>query len=135
MENMVRKRNVMAAFIIKEIIDGDEEEEFVLTKYAKVRESMSDVFSNRRSEGMFSSLVKNHLLDDEEKFRRYLRLPRGRFFDILNLINDDLTTSSYNRVKEPITTAEKLAVTLRFMATGESNRSLAFGPHPSLCYM
>uniref|UniRef100_A0A0A9X8Y7 Ferredoxin--NADP reductase 2 n=1 Tax=Lygus hesperus TaxID=30085 RepID=A0A0A9X8Y7_LYGHE len=87
MENMMRKRNVMAALIIKEMIDGDEEEELILTKYAKVRKRVSDVFSNRRNEGMFSSLNKNHLLDDEEKFQSYFRLTRERFFFILNIIN------------------------------------------------
>lgn len=103
----------MVAVLIKEIMDGDQEEEFILTEYAKFRKQVSDVFTNRRNEGTFNSLIKSHLLDEEEKFQRYFRLTRERFSFVLNLIEEDLTTSSYNRVKEPITAAEKLALTIR----------------------
>lgn len=99
----------MVAVLLREILDADEEEEIILTEYAKCRKEVSDVFTNRRNEGNFNNLIKRHLLDEEEKFR----LTREKFSFVLTLIEEDLTISSYNRVKEPINAAEKLAITLR----------------------
>lgn len=110
---MCRKRKLIVAFLLREIIGDDQEEEVLLTEYAKPRKQVSDVFKSRRNEGTFNSLIKTHLLDEEEKFQRYFRLTRERFSFVLNLVEDELTISSYNRVKQPINAAEKLALTLR----------------------
>ncbi len=77
------------------------------------RKEVSGLFQNRVNEGMFNILIKSHLHDEEEKFRDYFWLTRERFSFVLSLDEEDLTTLSYNRVKEPITAAEKLALTLR----------------------
>ncbi len=99
--------------LLKEIMDDDQEEEFIMTKFVKVRKEVSNVFKNRKNEGIFNNLINSHLIDEEERFQQYFRLTRERFSFVLNLIEEDVTTSSCNRVKEPITAAEKLALTMR----------------------
>lgn len=58
----------MVAVLLKEIMDDDQEEEFILTEYAKFMQQVSDVFINQRNEGTCNSLFKSHLLDEEENF-------------------------------------------------------------------
>lgn len=99
--------------IILKYMKDDEEEDRMLWKYAKTRKKISEMYRNRKNEGFFKILINSHLIDEEEKFKRYFRLTRERFAYVLNLIEEDLEISSCNRVKLPITPAEKLALTLR----------------------
>lgn len=89
------------------------EEDHIFWKHAKFRKEISDFYKNREKEGFFKLLINSHLIDEEEKFRRYFRLSRERFAYVLNLVEEELRISSCNRVKIPITPAEKLALTLR----------------------
>lgn len=100
-------------FLMKEIMDNEAEEDYILEKHLKFRKDVDPVYKYRRNEGAFRILIDSHLVDNEEKFQRYFRLSRERFSFVLNFIQKDLTTPAYNRVKEPITAAEKLALTLR----------------------
>jgi hypothetical protein len=101
-------------FILKHILNDDDEEDFyVLRKYAKCRKKVCEMYNNREKEGFFKLLINRHLIDDEERFKRYFRLTRERFSYVLNLIKEDFNTYSCNRVKKPITAAEKLTLTLR----------------------
>ncbi|KAF0710602.1 protein ANTAGONIST OF LIKE HETEROCHROMATIN PROTEIN 1-like, partial [Aphis craccivora] len=60
-------------------------------------------------------------------FENFFRISRQQFDFLLSLVELELTKLPSRRVKDPISAAEKLAVTLRYMATGESLRSLSFG--------
>ena len=113
MDAINRKRKLTAMLLMKELMDIDQEEEIIIKKFATFRNEESGIFQNRKYEGMFHNLIKNRLYDEEEKFMNYFRLTRERFYFVLSLVEEELTTSSYNRVKEPITPVEKLALTLR----------------------
>ncbi|KAL4104313.1 hypothetical protein QTP88_019614 [Uroleucon formosanum] len=78
---------------------------------------------NRR---IFKKLIEGHLFNNEVKFREFFRVNREQFNFILSLVKDDLTKEPTMRVPVPISPDEKLAITLRFLATGESFRSLSF---------
>ncbi|KAG7202530.1 hypothetical protein KM043_009730 [Ampulex compressa] len=106
METMCTKRKIMIAILIKEMMDDEQDEESILTEYAKFRRQVSDVFTNRRSEGTCNSLIKSRLFDAEENFQKYFKFTRERFSFLLNLIEEDSTISLYNRMKEPITGVE-----------------------------
>ncbi|XP_023242431.1 protein ALP1-like [Centruroides sculpturatus] len=56
-------------------------------------------------------------------FRNYLRMAPSLFDKLLTLIADQLQKYSNN---EPISPGECLAITLRFLATGDSYKSLAY---------
>ena len=54
------------------------------------------------------------------------RMSPEQFTEILNAIEPDICKQSTKMGGEPISPAERLALTLRFLATGESFRSLHF---------
>lgn len=111
-----RKRKLVCALVLKACLDECDEEVNLLTKnYCSVRSKTSDVFSSREDEGVFQLLIRKHLLDDEVKFKAYFRFTRNQFNSILEMVQELLTSEPCNRVKRPISPAEKLALTLRYV--------------------
>jgi hypothetical protein len=88
------------------------EETLILESISEERKSVSSIYKERKSEGVFKLLIHKHLLDDEIKFKAYFRFTREQFYNILHLVEDDLTEGSSNRVITPILPDEKLALTL-----------------------
>ncbi|KAL4123408.1 hypothetical protein QTP88_015590 [Uroleucon formosanum] len=67
------------------------------------------------------TLIKLLLLeeiDDKELLMKFI-LSYDQFTYVLNLIEDDIKCNAYNRHKEPINLAEKLALTLRNILCSE----------------
>ncbi|KAJ4428469.1 hypothetical protein ANN_24506 [Periplaneta americana] len=91
--------------------------------------------ARRKEKGYYSALITRHLINDEVRLKEFFRLTRYQFHQVLNLIQDDIQSQPCNRVRKPITSFEKLAITLRFFATGESYRSLMFGFRISHSYI
>ncbi|KAG8221862.1 hypothetical protein J437_LFUL003238, partial [Ladona fulva] len=110
--------------VLYNYLEDEEEDETLLA--TMMRNSSNEIYRRRNSQGTFKILIQGHLFDDEEKFRQYFRVSRGLFSRILSAIKEDIIKDPCNRVIKPITPTEKLCVTLRFLATGESYRSLAF---------
>lgn len=111
------------------------ENELLMNLIPKKRKPFKSLFSTRKSEGFFKSLISGHLINDDEKFREFLRLNRDQFNYILSLVQEEITKKPTLRVPEPISPEEKLALTLRYLATGESFRSLAFAFRISHSYI
>lgn len=65
---------------------------------------------------------------------QYFRLSPYLFHFVLSHIQDDLQRPATNFNANPITPSQKLCVTLRYLATGESFRSLAFQYRISFSY-
>ena len=61
--------------------------------------------------------------NDHESFYKYFRMTPERFDHLLLLVGPMLTKKSLYR--EPISAGERLAVTLRFLATGDSHSVIA----------
>jgi len=75
---------------------------------------VNDLFINRKIEGFFDILINRHLSNDETTFHEFFRVNKIQFDYLLSLIVEvELSKEPCNRVKEPITASEKLAVTLR----------------------
>ncbi|CAI6371130.1 unnamed protein product [Macrosiphum euphorbiae] len=102
-----QKKKILINLLLEEI----EEEEIIIEEV--MTKSVNDLYLTRKKEGFFSVLIEKHLFRDEKKFREFFRLSWEQFNFVLNLIEDDLKLNPYNRVKEPISPAEKFAVTLR----------------------
>lgn len=113
--NVLKRKKLSVLLLINEFEDIEDEIDYLVHRYCCVRRSASEVFSSRENEGVFKSLIYKHLLDDEIKFKAYFRFTREEFYYLVNLIEDHLSTESCNRVKIPITVAEKLALTLRYV--------------------
>ncbi|XP_066442104.1 uncharacterized protein [Eleutherodactylus coqui] len=80
------------------------------------------LLTERGTKGHFASLyhdLKNH----PEKFVSFCRLPLEAFDRLLELVRRDLTYQD-TQMRKAITAEERLLITLRFLATGESYASL-----------
>ena len=64
-------------------------------------------------------------MKDNELFFRYHRMTPSRFEHLHSLVKDSITKNK-TRFREPISAKERLSITLRFLATGESQQSLSF---------
>ncbi|XP_050313123.1 uncharacterized protein LOC126748138 [Anthonomus grandis grandis] len=121
---MSTRELVMAAQLLME--EEADDDILVLSLLHKRRRKVHNMFVQRRKEGCFSRLIMRHLIDDETKFTEYFRLTRYQFNELFNLVSADIKKSPTKFVRRPITAKEKLALVLRFLATGESYRSMAF---------
>lgn len=105
-----RKRQLLALLCLQEI---DEEQAIIQHHLSKKSKLTHAIFKARESEGFFSILIEKHLCEDQTKFREFFRLSWDQFNYVSNLIEDDITSKPTNKIKKPISPAEKLAVTLR----------------------
>lgn len=83
-----------------------------------------DIFRQREVHGTFHTLFQE-MLKDREMFFRYHRMTPNRFEHLLSLVKDRLTKEE-TKLRKPISARERLSVTLRYLATGESQQSLSF---------
>nr|XP_023018037.1 uncharacterized protein LOC111507039 [Leptinotarsa decemlineata] len=126
------KNNLLQLMLIQE--EEEDEEHMLLHHIFQKRRGIQNLFVKRREEGYFKLLIAL-LKTDDSKFRECFRLNLDQFHFVVALIRDDLTKPGTNAVPLPITAEEKLALTLRFMATGETFRSLAFAFRISHSYI
>lgn len=77
---------------------------------------------SRNERGSFAFLTNELLLSDESSYKNYLRMSKYQFQTLLNLVERDITSSN-TLMREAITPAQKLALTLRFLATGKLIKS------------
>ncbi|KAH7703898.1 nuclease HARBI1-like protein [Aphelenchoides avenae] len=87
----------------------------------KRRFGVHPILRKRKEQGHFYGLFKD-LRGDPQRFHRFVRMDEARFMKLLGLIKHRLVKRS-NR--EPLSPAERLLITLRFLATGNSYYSVA----------
>lgn len=90
------------------------------------RKSPHKLYKTRQVEGVQKILIDRHLIDDDTKFKEYFRLTPFLFRKILDDIENDIKGVATNWIPNPISAHHKLCITLRYLATGETFRSLAF---------
>ena len=73
---------------------------------------------NRQQHGAYHQLVRELELGDSASYRNFLRMDVSTFKDLLRLVAPFITYQDAN-MREAIPAAERLAITLRFLATGE----------------
>ena len=81
----------------------------------------------REDKGIFSNLVRELRMEDTRGYREMMRTSHGCFLYILQKIEQDITVQELSRGGcKPIMPAERLTLTLRYLATGETYASLSF---------
>lgn len=107
-----KKKKMLIKLLLLEEIN---EEETIFEHAIKIYNTKKthNLFLTRKIEGFYSILIEKHLFKDEQKFREFFRLSYDQFNYVLNIIEDDIKTNPSNRVRQPITPAEKLSITLR----------------------
>lgn len=78
----------------------------------------------RRQCGEFHKLVLELRLD-EVCFQGYFRLSRAQFDDLLSRVGPSIARADTN-YRRPICPAERLAICLRYLATGHSFKTIAY---------
>lgn len=83
--------------------------------------------NKRKTDGCYQKLLKELQSVDEQKhlYRNFFRMDEGNFNELLNLVAPIIAKED-TVMRKSIPAAERLALTLRFLATGDSFRSLAF---------
>ena len=93
-----------------------------LMKYKK-RFWVREIFQEREDKGEFHCLVKQLMLVDHELFFKMFRLMPTQFETLLALVAPKITKA--NTRVGVISPAERLSVTLRYLATGDGYATLA----------
>ncbi|XP_049943445.1 uncharacterized protein LOC126424754 isoform X9 [Schistocerca serialis cubense] len=75
--------------------------------------------------GVYSLLMKEPRPEDPQEFRNFVRMDMACFKKLLSMIENRIRKCD-TVMREAISPSRKLVVTLRFLATGESFKSLAF---------
>ena len=88
----------------------------------------------RRELGHFDTLLVELSLEDPPSFRNYSRVDVDMFAELLERLEPRLRRRNQNW-RKPISPGERLAVTLSYLATGDSYHSLAYNfriPHNTI---
>ena len=76
------------------------------------------IFQERKKYGLYHILTDELRLFDKEYFFRFVRMTPQRFEHLLSLVGPHLQRTT-TKMREPISPAERLVLTLRFLASGE----------------
>ena len=76
--------------------------------------------------GQYTKLMKELKKEDTKGFRNFLRLDYETFHEILQRIEGRITKTP-NNYRTPLSAGIKLAITMRYLATGDSYHSLVYG--------
>ena len=83
---------------------------------------MKKIFQEREKKSLFTTLVKDLQLFGREYFLKNFRMDARRFEDLLSWLAPIIQRSSLRR--STTTPAERLFVTLRYLATGDSQTTI-----------
>ena len=102
----------------------------IIALLAKKRRKNSKIWvkkwlAARDDKGVYNNLIQELRLDDAESYRRYLRMNTQTFEELLFNVSPKLEKQG-TMMRKPLSVAEKLACTLRYLATGDSFASLKY---------
>ncbi|XP_077506251.1 uncharacterized protein LOC144115669 [Amblyomma americanum] len=83
------------------------------------------MFRRREQEGQARLLLPRLRAEDEAYFRDYLRMPPSTFDTLLGFVEHSLSRQ-VTPFRDPISAHDRLAITLRFLANGDTFRSLSY---------
>ena len=115
---MVDTRALAQVIILNELMDSDDE---------KPHRGKTRRWVKRRSDrGYFNNIIKELRVEDRTGFRDMFRMDVADFEYILTQISDLISPKHRLGGTDPIKCDERLAITLRYLATGESFQSLSY---------
>ena len=82
------------------------------------RFSVRKIFHERKKYGLYHILTDELRPFDKEYFFRFVRMTPQRFEHLLSLVGPHLQQTT-TKMREPISPAVRLVLTLRFLASGE----------------
>ena len=79
----------------------------------------------RAEKGSYTGIVTELAAEDLPSFKHYMRMDVNSFRHLVEVTSPRIVKRN-TRMRSPISPSERLALTLRFLATGETFRSLEF---------
>ena len=83
------------------------------------------LWRERERQGHYYNLIEEMRLQDHSMFFNYFRVLPSTFDDLLRLVGPSLTRKT-SHFRKPFPSELRLAVAIRYLATGESQASLSF---------
>ena len=116
----MEKTSAALVLVLNELMDSDNEK--------PTREKTREWVKRREQSGYFNNIVKELKVEDRLGFREMFRMDVGDFEFILGKISHLISPRQMSNFGGhlPIMPDERLALTLRYIATGESFQSLSF---------
>ena len=114
-----QKRKAVAALAILNILEEGEERGW---ERGKTREWIK----RREEKGYFNNIIRELSIEDTAAFKEMMRMSHEDFLHILRSTEKDITPNQVLGGHKAICPKARLAVTIRFLATGETFISLSF---------
>ena len=84
-----------------------------------------EIFQSRATRGEYHALISEMRLSDHESFYRYFHMTPERFSLLLREVGPSITYHDTN-FRRAISPGERLAITLRFLVTGDAMQTISF---------
>lgn len=121
---MASRRKLQLLLIARYQLELDELEYFATHKIPRKRQFwVRQIYRERKQKGEYHSLVKQVKLLDHEIFFQMFRMSATKFEELLRFIAPHITKDCLRR--EPIMPEERLSVTLRYLVTGDSFKTIS----------
>ena len=101
----------------------------------KKRSWVRHINIDRLRKGEYHALIQEMRLADHESFCKYFRMTPSMFDSLLSMVGPAISQKRTN-FRSPVLPGERLAVTLRYLATGDSMQTIAFSyrlGHSTVC--
>ncbi|KAK8788609.1 hypothetical protein V5799_021616 [Amblyomma americanum] len=86
---------------------------------------VSPWLQRRKQQGAYENLMRELALEDSENYRRWIRMYTATFEELLGEVRPHITKKD-TPFREAIQAGERLAIILRYLATGNSEMVLQF---------
>ena len=83
------------------------------------------IFKSRDTKGEYHALISEMRLVDHESFYRYFHMTPQRFSQLQSLVGPSITRQD-THLRKAITPDERLAITIRYLVTGDSMKTISF---------
>ena len=110
--------DLVTLVVLNELMDSDDEK----PQRGKTRNRIK----RRHERGYFNNIIQELRIEDRCGFREMFRMDVTDFENILAKISDIILAKERLGGTNPVQTDERLALTLRFLATGETFQSSSF---------
>ena len=88
-------------------------------RQAKKRLWMRSWLARREKESVYHRLLRELSLEDHETLKNWTRLDHKQYQELLQLV-EPLISKTDTRMRRAVTAGERLTLTLRYLATGQS---------------
>lgn len=124
MPNNRRKKQKVAAALL--IIAAESEDEYEPRAKTKRTIWTHDWLIKRSSEGAHQKLLQEYRENENQKhlYKKFLRMDDSTFEELLALVSPHIAKQD-TQLRAAISPSERLAVTLRFLASGDNYKSLS----------